>query len=172
MHIFFLSDKKFILLKCAHKFFMRIFRIYVQLGVSIQHFFFMRYSKKRIKIYQISRKQKQHQSKQNKTWKRLSIMNDSMFRSRQKCLSTITHRCLQSFEGCLKDLTFISPQRTGSQWSLSGSGGGRHDEFQFLSSANGRTCSTCWETIPIKHTQLQDSSRSHYYCVHSLVRLA
>ncbi len=37
---FFLSDKKCILLKCAHKFFMRIFRIYAHLGVSIQSFFY------------------------------------------------------------------------------------------------------------------------------------
>ncbi len=29
-----------ILLKCAHKFFMRIFRIYAHLGVSIQRFFY------------------------------------------------------------------------------------------------------------------------------------
>lgn len=28
-----------------------------------------------------------------------------------------------------------APQRTGSQWSLSGSGGVRHDEFQSPSSA-------------------------------------
>ncbi len=46
---FFLPDKKFILLKCAHKFFMRIFRIYAHLGICIQRFF-MRYSKMRIKI--------------------------------------------------------------------------------------------------------------------------
>ncbi len=37
---FFLSDKKCILLKCAHKFCMRIFRIYAHLGISIQSFFY------------------------------------------------------------------------------------------------------------------------------------
>ncbi len=36
---FFLPDKKFILLKCAHKFFMRIFIIYAHLAVSIQNFY-------------------------------------------------------------------------------------------------------------------------------------
>ncbi len=35
---FFLSDKKFIPLNSAHKFFTRIFLIYVHLGVSIQRF--------------------------------------------------------------------------------------------------------------------------------------
>ncbi len=37
---FFLSDKKIILLKCVHMFFMCIFRNYAHLGVSIQHFFY------------------------------------------------------------------------------------------------------------------------------------
>ncbi len=40
----FLPDKKFILLKCAHKFFMHIFRIYAHLAIYIQRFF-RRYSK-------------------------------------------------------------------------------------------------------------------------------
>ncbi len=46
---FFLPDKTFILLKCAHTFFMIIFRIYAHLTVSIQSLF-MQYSKMCIKI--------------------------------------------------------------------------------------------------------------------------
>ncbi len=46
MQMLFWPDKKFILLKCAHTFFlMRIFLIYAHLGISIQDFF-MQYSKK------------------------------------------------------------------------------------------------------------------------------
>ncbi len=36
---FFLSDKKFILLNCAHTFLLRIFRISAHRGVSMQRFF-------------------------------------------------------------------------------------------------------------------------------------
>ncbi len=151
---------------------MRIFRIYVQLGVSIQHFFFMRYSKKRIKIYQISKKTKTTSIKTKQNLKKVINYEWLNVQSRQKCLSTITHRCFQSFEGCLKDLTFISPSE--NRISMVSFRIGRRPPWWIPIPlfSNGRTCSTCWETIPIKHTQLQDSSRSHYYCVHSSVRLA
>lgn len=68
-----------------------------------------------------------------------------------KCLSNIAQSFFQS--------PLAAPQRTGSQWSLWGSGGGRHDEFQFLSSA------TAEHALPVEkwsqlNTQLQGSSRS------------
>lgn len=74
-------------------------------------------------------------NQKNKTWKRSSIMNDSMF-SQGKSVYPPLHKDASSRLRVAWRISPLSaPQRTGSQWSLSGSGGGRHDEFQFLSSA-------------------------------------